>query len=104
MTEIDYYFTAISPWVYIGHAAIRAVAERHGVRLNAKPVILGDVWEASGAVPLAQRSAIRQRYRFLELQRYAELRGLPMKYKPAPADASLADLSVAAIVLDLPPS
>jgi len=102
MSEIDYYFTAASPFVYLGHAAIRAVAKRHGARLNPKPVLLGEVWEVSGAVPLARRTPTRQRYRFLELQRYAELRDLPIVFKPksAPIDATLADLSVAAILLD----
>src|SRR5258707_4104922 len=102
MAEIDYYFTASSPWVYLGHAAIRAVAGRHGVRLNPKPVVLGGVWEVSGSVPLAQRTPTRQRYRLLELQRYAELRDLPIVYRPkfAPVDASLADLCVAAMILE----
>jgi len=100
MTHIDYYFTISSPWAYLGHAAIRAVAERHGARLNPKPVVLGGVWEISGGVPLPQRSPTRQRYRFIELQRYAELRGMPIVYKPRPIDASLADLCVAAIVLE----
>lgn len=100
MTHIDYYFTASSPWTYLGHAAIRAVAERHGARLDAKPVLIGGVWEVSGAVPLPQRTATRQRYRFIELQRYAELRGMPIVYKPRPIDPSLADLCAAAIVLE----
>ena len=88
MAEIDYYFTSSSPWVYLGHAAIRAVAQRHGARLNPRPVQLGGVWEVSGAVPLAQRTPTRQRYRFLELQRFAELRCLPIVYRPkaAPLD------------------
>ena len=100
--QIDYYFTASSPWVYLGHAAIRAVAARHGARLNPKPVVLGGVWQVSGGVPLAQRTPTRQRYRLLELQRYAELRGLPIVYRPkfAPLDASLADLCIAAILLE----
>ena len=102
MAEIDYYFTSSSPWVYLGHAAIRAVAQRHGARLNPRPVQLGGVWEISGAVPLAQRTPTRQRYRFLELQRFAELRSLPIVYRPkaAPLDPTLADLTVAAILVD----
>jgi 2-hydroxychromene-2-carboxylate isomerase len=101
MPEIDYYFTSSSPWVYFGHAAIREVARRHGATLKPKPVGVGGVWEVSGSVPLAKRSPTRQRYRFLELQRYAELRGMPMVFKPksAPLDPTLPDLCVAAIVL-----
>jgi 2-hydroxychromene-2-carboxylate isomerase len=101
VSSIDYYFTASSPWTYLGHAAIREVATRHGARLNPKPVLLGSVWEVSGSVPLAKRSLTRQRYRLIELQRYAELRKLPIVLKPksVPIDATLPDLCAAAIVL-----
>lgn len=99
---VEYYFTASSPWVYLGHAAIGVVARKYGARLDIRPVGLGGVWAVSGAVPLAQRSPTRQRYRLIELQRYSELRGLPINLKPkhAPVDPSLADLAVAAILLD----
>lgn len=99
---IEYYCTASSPWTYFGHAAIGAVAGKHGARLDIRPVGLAGVWEVSGGVPLAKRSATRQRYRLVELQRYSELRGLPIKLKPkyAPVDPSLADLATIAILLE----
>jgi 2-hydroxychromene-2-carboxylate isomerase len=98
---IEYYFTAASPWAYFGHAAIGAVASKHGARLDIRPVELGGLWAVSGAVPLAQRTPTRQRYRLIEMQRYAELRGLPINLKPkyAPVDPSLADLAVAAVLV-----
>lgn len=98
---IEYYFTLASPWVYLGHAAIAEVASKHGARLDIRPVNLSGVWEASGSVPLAKRSPTRQRYRLIELQRYSELRGVPINLKPkfAPADPSLADLATTAILL-----
>lgn len=98
---IEYYFTSSSPWVYFGHDAIRAVARKHGARLDIRPVDLGGVWEVSGGVPLAKRSPTRQRYRLIELQRFSELRGIPINLKPkyAPLDPSLADLAVAAILV-----
>lgn len=98
--EIDYYFTCISPFSYFGHQAIGDVAKRHGARLNLRPFRLGQVFQSSGAVPLAQRPVPRQRYRMLELQRIAAMRGLPVNLKPAhfPADPALADATVAALV------
>ncbi|GIL01098.1 MAG: 2-hydroxychromene-2-carboxylate isomerase [Alphaproteobacteria bacterium] len=97
---IDYFLTVISPWVYLGHRPLMQIARRHGVPIRFRPVALGAVWQHSGSVPLAQRSPARQRYRFVELQRYAELRGVALNCKPAffPADASRADLAIAAIV------
>lgn len=101
-TAIDYYFTCISPFSYFGHRAIGAVSARHGATLNLKPFRLGAVFQTSGALPLGQRPVSRQRYRMLELQRISEMRGLPVNLKPKhfPADPSLADATVAALVAD----
>lgn len=96
---IDYYFTTISPFSYLGHKAITDVAAKHGAALNIKPVNLAGLWGESGAVPLPQRPLMRQRYRLIELQRCAEYRGLPITPKPAhfPVDPTLADHTVIAI-------
>lgn len=97
---IDYYFTSASPFTYLGHQPLRAVAEKHGARINPKPVNLLGVWEVSGAVMPAQRPPVRQRYRLIELQRVADYRGLPLNPKPKhfPVNATLADCSVIALV------
>jgi 2-hydroxychromene-2-carboxylate isomerase len=97
---IDYYFTSISPFTYLGHKAITEVAERHGATLAIKPMNLAGVWAESGAVPVPQRSPMRRRYRLIELQRAAEFRGLPINPIPAhfPVDPTLADHSIIAVV------
>lgn len=99
-TTIDYYMTSLSPFSYLGHKALRAVAQKHGARLNVKPVILLDVFANSGAVPPAKRPLVRQRYRFLELQRVADYRGLPINPKPVfwPVNPALADRTIIAVV------
>ncbi|MFD0917205.1 2-hydroxychromene-2-carboxylate isomerase [Pseudahrensia aquimaris] len=98
--EIDYYFIGMSPFVYLGHQAIVDVAAKHGAKLNYKPVDLMGVWAVSGAVPPAQRPEVRQRYRLLELQRVADIRGLPLNLKPAhfPTNIALADQCVIALL------
>ncbi|MEM7302528.1 MAG: 2-hydroxychromene-2-carboxylate isomerase [Pseudomonadota bacterium] len=98
---IDYYYFGASPFTYFGHDAIQEVAQKHGASLNVKPVNLMGVWAESGAQPPAQRPPVRQRYRFLELQRIAEQRGKAINYKPAffPADMTLADSATIAILL-----
>ena len=97
--SIDYYFAGSSPFAYLGHAAILDVAKRHGVKLNFKPVDPAAVWKESGSVPLPQRTPTRQRYRFLELQRVAHMRNLPINLQPAyfPVDPTLADSCVIAL-------
>jgi len=98
--EIDYYFTLISPYAYLGHDAFMAVAEKHGATVNFKPCVLGKVFEATGGLPLGKRAPARQAYRWIELQRWREKRNLPLTLQPAyfPADPSLADTCVLAIL------
>jgi 2-hydroxychromene-2-carboxylate isomerase len=101
MTEqIDYYFTIVSPWAYIGHAPFMEIVKRHGLRVRAKPVPIGQVFSETGGLPLGKRAPARQRYRILELQRWREKRGLNFKLRPKnwPFDGSLADRFVVAAV------
>ncbi len=97
--DIDYYFTLVSPWAYIGHRVLLDLAGRNGAAVRYKPVILAKVFENSGAVPLAQRPKARQEYRFLELQRWRAHRGVPLNLKPKhfPTNPGLADRTVIAL-------
>lgn len=102
MTDtIDYYFTSASPFVYLGHRALLSLAEKHAKSVNFKPFNIADVWAESGAVPIPQRPAVRQRYRLIELQRIAAIRGLNINIQPAhfPTDPAHADLCCAALVI-----
>jgi 2-hydroxychromene-2-carboxylate isomerase len=96
---IDYYFSLVSPWAYMGHAPFMDIVQRHGVEVNYKPVFLGRVFAETGGLPLAQRHPARQRYRILELQRWREKRGLALNISPKhwPFDVNLADRFVIAI-------
>jgi len=99
MPNIDYYLTSVSPWTYLGHRAVQAVAAKHGATLVVKPVNLAEMFKVSGQVSLADRPAVRQRYRFIELQRFAEMRGLTLNLKPKffPTNPTLADHTIIAI-------
>lgn len=96
---IDYYTTFISPFSYLGHPMLRAVADKHGAAVHAKPVDLFAVFENSGALPVPRRPPVRQRYRLIELQRVADFRGMPINPRPKhfPVDPSLADHTVIAL-------
>ena len=96
---IDYYFTLVSPFVWLGHRAFVEIAKRHGKEIRYRPINIGGVWQVSGSVPLGQRSPLRQRYRLIELQRMAEWRGLDLKLQPEsfPCNPELADRCVIAI-------
>jgi 2-hydroxychromene-2-carboxylate isomerase len=96
---IDYYFSLVSPWAFIGHAPFMDIARRHGLEINYKPVFLGRVFAETGGLPLAQRHPARQRYRLVELQRWRDRRGLSFNIQPRhwPFDVTLADRFVIAI-------
>ena len=103
---IDYYFSLVSPWAYIGHAIFAEMQVRHSLRVRYHPVNLSTVFPQSGGLPLLQRHPSRQRYRMMELQRWRDRRGLVFHLKPKfwPFDVALADrvaTSLAAADADL---
>jgi len=101
-SQIDYYTTSASPFAYMGHKAIIAVAEKHGVKINLKPMNLLGVWEISGATMPADRPPVRQRYRLLELPRIADYRGLKIIPQPSnfPTNPALADHCLCVLIAE----
>jgi 2-hydroxychromene-2-carboxylate isomerase len=98
--KIDYYFSMVSPWAYIGHAVFSDVARAHNCAVVYRPVSLGELFSDTGGLPLAKRHPLRQKYRLIELQRWRERRKLPLHLKPAhwPFDVTLADCTVIAMI------
>ena len=96
MSQIDYYFTCISPFSYLGHKTLKEIADRHEATIVLKPMRLRAVWEKSGALPPDQRTEPRKAYRLVELKRWSAHRQLPLNTHPAhfPVDPSLADMTV----------
>lgn len=80
--RIAYYFSFVSLWSYIGCAAFEALVQRHDAQVVYKPIDLHAVFHASGGLPVSQRPPQRQAYRFVEMQRWAALRGIPLVLKP----------------------
>lgn len=89
---VDYYFTASSPWTYLGHDRFVALAKQHGATVNVKPVDFGKVFPVSGGLPLKQRAPQRQAYRLIELRRWSAHLGVPInlqpKFFPVPGDVA----------------
>jgi 2-hydroxychromene-2-carboxylate isomerase len=98
--RIDYYFSLLSPWTYIGHRYFVEIAKRHDARVAYKPVLLNEVFSETGGLPLAKRHPARQAYRMMELERWREKRKLAFHLAPRhwPFNADLANCAVVAIV------
>jgi 2-hydroxychromene-2-carboxylate isomerase len=80
---IDYYMAPQSPWTYLGHHRLMQMAQAHGATVRVKPVdIGGQIFPASGGLPVGQRAPQRQAYRLVELKRHAEFLHLPLNLHP----------------------
>ncbi len=99
MTQaVDYYYALFSPWTYLGHQRLEAIAARHGAVVRHKPVRLLELFQKAGTQMLSQRPPARQTYRMQELRRWRDFLGMPMTLQPAyfPVDDSLAAACVVA--------
>ena len=79
---IDYYFAPQSPWTYLGHARLLALASAAQATIRVLPADFGKVFAASGGLPLPKRAPQRQAYRLLELARFRDALNLPLQVQP----------------------
>ena len=82
MSQIDYYLTVTSPYVYFAGQEPAEIAARHGARLVYRPVDPAALFARTGGTPLAERHESRKEYRLQDLRRQAAKRGLKMNVKP----------------------
>ena len=80
---ITYYLSLISPWTYLGHARLMAMAAEHGKAIEMRLVDFGVVFPATGGLPVPKRSAQRQAYRMAELKRWRTFLDIPLNLQPA---------------------
>lgn len=80
--RIEYFFTPISPWTYLGHPRFYAIASCYDVVIDIKPCDLGRVFSVSGGIPVKQRAQQRQDYRLVELKRWRDYLGTPLNLQP----------------------
>jgi 2-hydroxychromene-2-carboxylate isomerase len=97
MKVVDYYFSPVSPWTYLGHARFAQIARKAGATVNAKPVDYGVIFPVSGGLPLGKRAPQRQAYRLVELARWRDHLKLPLTLQPKyfPADGTNAAYLIA---------
>ncbi|MGH1349523.1 MAG: 2-hydroxychromene-2-carboxylate isomerase [Methyloligellaceae bacterium] len=98
--NIDYVFSVISPWAYIGHALLVDTARQNNCTITYKPVQLLNLFSETGGLPLGKRHPSRQNYRWYEMQRWIEARKIPFNLQPKhwPFSFMLADKTVVAAI------
>jgi len=98
--HLDFWFDFHSPWCYLSGHRIAALAQRHGLALNWRPVhlprLLQTVYDGQ---PLPKMKPAFKRWYFQDLADWAALQGLPLNWHPdyplRPARALCSALQVA---------
>ena len=87
---VIYYMSPGSPWTYIGGKRLPGIAAAANAEIEIRPANFGPVFQATGGLPLHERSAARQAYRLVELARWRDHWGLEMNIEPShfPVDGS----------------
>jgi 2-hydroxychromene-2-carboxylate isomerase len=98
VSQIDYYLSATSPYVYFAGREPAEIAARHGLRLSYRPVDSAALFARTGGVPLAERHESRKAYRLQDMRRQAAKRGLRMNLRPRhfPTNAAPAGYAIIA--------
>lgn len=97
--HVDYHFTPVSPWTWLGHARFVQLLQRHRATVSVRPVDYGRIFPLSGGLPLPKRAPQRQAYRLVELRRFADHLGVPLNVQPRhfPVDAAPASRLIVAL-------
>jgi 2-hydroxychromene-2-carboxylate isomerase len=81
MTAVEYWFDFSCPYAYLGSTQIEAVAARRGAEVAWRPMLLGGVFRAIGTpdVPASVMPAAKARHNALDMMRWADLFGMPLR-------------------------
>lgn len=92
---IECFYSLSSPWAYLGGPRLHAIAARHGVAIDHRPIT---VLEENGGIRLRTRPEARQRYHAVELARWRDHLGMRLDLAPRhyPTDPKPAALLVIA--------
>ncbi len=96
--SFDYFFTPISGYTYLGHAAVLRLAAEHGAAVRVRPMDSLAVFAAVDSIPPPKLPAARLAWRRTDMARWAACRRLPLTVVPAhwPTEAGLASRAIIA--------
>ena len=85
MTELECFFDCSSPWTYLGFRNLQPVAAEAGVPVRWRPILVGGVFNSANPSVYAARAhpvAAKQAYMLKDLQDWARLAGLSIRFPP----------------------
>lgn len=100
VATIEYFFTPLSGFAYLGHDAVLRLAAEHGNAVRFVPIDILKVFAAVGVTPPPKQPAARLHYRQIDMERWAACRRLPLVTAPRfwPTDATLGACAIVAAV------
>ena len=81
--HIDYFFSTLSPYVYLAGTRLEEIAARHGATVTYKPLDILALFPRTGGVAPGDRHPARMEYRAQELRRQSKKLGVPFNLQPA---------------------
>ena len=80
MAAFDFWFDYSCPYAYLASTQVQALAQRTGATLRYQPMLLGGVFRAVGTSQklFAELSPAKAKHNALDMQRWAELFGVPL--------------------------
>ena len=104
--RVEFYFSFISLWSYIGSLPFQQLIARRDVDVIYKPMDLYQVFAATGGKPPKERAPARQAYRLVEMARWRKVRNIPLNNEPRyyPAQPSTGHRMLLAALRDSAPA
>lgn len=84
--KIDFYFDCSSPWTYLAFHNVQPMAARLNVEIDWKPILVGGIFNTVNPSVYEGRKApvrVKARYHLKDMQDWARLAGLPIKFPPS---------------------
>ena len=97
MTNIEYYFSTVSPYTYLAGTRLEQIAQKYGASITYKPLDIVALFARTGGIHPKERHQSRKDYRLQELRRQSDKAGLALNLAPAFWPANTAPSSYAII-------
>ncbi|MEO0883821.1 MAG: 2-hydroxychromene-2-carboxylate isomerase [Pseudomonadota bacterium] len=100
---IDFYFDCSSPWTYLAFHNVQPMAERLGVQIDWKPILVGGIFNSVNPSVYEARKApvkAKARYHLKDLKDWAKHSGLDINMPPSAFPVNSVKVMRACIVLN----
>jgi 2-hydroxychromene-2-carboxylate isomerase len=85
VSNIDFYFDFLSPYSYLAHSRLPALADKYGYGISYRPIDLKAAKLAAGNTgPATAQMPVKMRYAMADLTRWANRYGVPLAFAKVP--------------------